>query len=43
MITINSSNKIIFHRDKDYEIIKNKFIFYKHLNKDETIIHFSSL
>lgn len=40
MITINNSNKIMFHNSKDYEIIKKKIIYYKHMKEDENSILF---
>jgi hypothetical protein len=40
MITINNSNKIIFHNAKDYEKIKEKTIYYKLMKKDENIVVF---
>lgn len=43
MITINNSNKIIFHRPKDYETIKKKTIYYKHMKADENIVNFKRI
>lgn len=40
MITINNSNKIFFHNSKDYDIIKKKTIFYKHMKEDENSVVF---
>jgi len=40
MITINSSNKIIFHNYKDYEKIKQKTIHYKLMKEDENSVTF---
>jgi hypothetical protein len=42
MISINSSNKLIFHRPKDYETIKKKTIIYKHMKANENTIEFQS-
>lgn len=41
MITINNSYKITFHRPKDYETIKKKAIYYKHMKEDENNISFA--
>ncbi len=40
MITINTSNKITFYNEKDYEKIKNKTIYYKHMDKDDDTVIF---
>ncbi len=40
MITVNNSNKIMFHRPKDYEKIKKKTIYYKLMKKDENSVAF---
>jgi hypothetical protein len=40
MITINSSNKITFQNDKDYEKIKQKTIHYKLMKEDENSVTF---
>jgi hypothetical protein len=40
MITINRTNKLIFHSEKDYEKIKNKTIYYKYMNENENKIEF---
>jgi hypothetical protein len=42
MISINGSNKLIFHRPKDYQIIKKKTITYKHMKSNENAIEFLS-
>jgi uncharacterized protein YqkB len=40
MISINSSNKITFHKAKDYETIKKKAIYYKYMKDGENKIAF---
>lgn len=40
MITVNTSNKIIFHNIEDYNKIKEKAIYYKHMNENENKIEF---
>ncbi len=40
MITINNSSKIMFHKSKDYETIKKKIIYYKHMKQDENSVMF---
>jgi len=35
-----NDNKIMFHNSKDYEIIKKKIIYYKHMKEDEYSIVF---
>ncbi len=39
-ITVNTSNKITFHRAKDYEQIKQKAIHYNHMKEGENRIVF---
>ena len=41
MITINNSYKITFHRPKDYETIKKKTIYYKHMQETDNKVEFS--
>jgi hypothetical protein len=40
MITVNNSNKIIFHKVKDYEKIKKKTIYYKLMKENENSVSF---
>ena len=40
MITVNSSDKIIFHRPKDYNEIKAHAIYYKLMSKNDNQIEF---
>jgi hypothetical protein len=40
MITVNNSNKIIFHKVKDYETIKKKTIYYKLMKENENSVSF---
>ncbi len=40
MITVNSSNKIMFHKAKDYETIKKKTIYYKYMKENENTVVF---
>jgi hypothetical protein len=40
LITINNSNKIKFYKSKDYETIKQKTIYYKHMKEDENNVVF---
>ena len=42
MITINTSNKIIFHHANDYEIIKKKTVYYKHMKSNENSVLFQN-
>ena len=41
MISVNSSNKIVFHNIKDYNKLKQKTIFYKHMKEGENSVVFS--
>jgi hypothetical protein len=40
MITVNHINKIFFHRREDYELVKNKSMYYKLLNTGDNKIEF---
>ena len=40
MISINSSFKVIFKHSKDYKLIKDKTIYYKHMTKESNIVKF---
>jgi hypothetical protein len=42
MITINKSNKIIFNKNSDYEKIKKKVIYYKHMKITENKVEFTN-
>jgi hypothetical protein len=41
-ISINNSNKLIFHTNKTYELIKRKVIIYKHMKKNENNVEFQA-
>jgi hypothetical protein len=40
MISVNNSNKIVFHNIKDYNKVKQKAIFYKHMKEGENNVVF---
>lgn len=40
MITVNSSNRIIVHSNKDYTKIKNKAKYYKYITENDNTIEF---
>jgi hypothetical protein len=40
LVAINNSSKIMFHKAKDYEMIKGKTIYYKHMKQDENSVIF---
>jgi len=39
-ISVNKTNKIVFHNVKDYNKLKQKTIFYKHMKVDENSVAF---
>jgi hypothetical protein len=41
-IRINNLNKLIFHTNKTYELIKRKVIIYKHMKNNENNVEFQA-
>jgi hypothetical protein len=41
-IRINNSNKLIFHKQNVYELIKRKVIIYKHMKNKENNVEFQA-
>ena len=42
IIRINNSNKLIFHTNKTYELIKRKVIIYKHMKNNKNNVEFQA-